>query len=108
MDTIDCIETKKNLIASEDIFTLLANLYVFCKKNTTEIINLTKNNPDYRKLFNGYLRKFQGKILEFLKDSEDIFKVNISRHYETITAINDLDEKDFLLSIWTYFLAIDS
>ena len=104
IDLSNITEIKENLIKSEDIFNLLANLYYVCSTEFTSIYNLMRNNDNYRKKF---LYFFHNYNQEFLEICDDIFVADFRKITDILSKVRTSGKNIFLLNIWAYLRSID-
>jgi predicted amidohydrolase len=103
MDRKKISEIKQNLIKSEDIYTLIANLYCLCATEFTTIHALIQKD-NYRGSFLNYFHTYKQRLMQI---GHDIFTADFLKIIAILKTVNSSRQQGFLVSIWAYLRAID-
>lgn len=104
METKNISGVKGNLVESQDIYNLLANLYFLCAREFTTIYNLIRNRDDYRKKFISSLHDYKQELIE---KCDDIFTIEFKRVIRILERMKDTEANSFILNLWALLRAFD-
>ncbi len=94
---------KENLLRSENIFNLIANLYYLCATEFVTIYNLLQDDQHKSKFLN-YFHNYKQELLE---KCDDLLGSDYEEIIGVLRRLDDFKGEEFLIGLWAYLKSID-